>query len=476
MLFNSFQFPVFLAIVFCLYWFVFQKNIKGQNILILVASYVFYGFWDWRFVGLIFLSSVTDYLIGQGLSKEKRESKRKMLMGISLLVNLGMLCFFKYFNFFIDSFIDLFSIFGYTMQSRSLEILLPVGISFYTFQTLSYTLDVYRGRIEATKDPISFFAFVSFFPQLVAGPIERASNLLPQFLMSRKFDLELAKDGLRQMILGLAKKLIIADSCGVIVNEIFGTYTDQSSTLLIIGAIFFAIQIYGDFSGYSDIAIGTAKLFGFRLMDNFKTPYFAVSIADLWRRWHISLSQWANTYIFIPLSMRYSKLKAKGVVMSLMVTFTIIGLWHGANWTFVVFGLWHGLVSAIEYLTTKKRRTLKKKTHKGMFTFVGWFITMMVWLVGMIIFRAESIGVAFDYMGSIFSNNLIFEIPRLGILEVGLYAAIFFLCEWIQRNKDHMMQIENLHIAIRWSIYIFLMVISINGLFGGSEEFIYFQF
>ena len=301
MLFNSIDFAIFLPIVFIVYWFIVNKNLKFQNLFIVCASYVFYGWWDWRFLALIAFSTLVDYAVGVALSKQHDVVKRKVLLWISILVNLGFLGFFKYYNFFLDSFITAFSFFGTDIQARSLNIILPVGISFYTFQTLSYTIDVYRRQLEPTKNFISFAAFVSFFPQLVAGPIERASNLLPQFYVKRYFNSKLAIDGLRQIVWGLFKKVVIADNCAQFANDIFNNYTDYSSSTLILGALYFAFQIYGDFSGYSDIAIGTSKLFGFDLKQNFATPYFSRDIAEFWRRWHISLSTWFRDYLYIPL-------------------------------------------------------------------------------------------------------------------------------------------------------------------------------
>ena len=301
MLFNSFEFALFLPIVFVLYWFVFQRNLKIQNALIVLASYTFYGWWDWRFLSLIFVSSVADFIIGQQLHKSEDEKRRKLFLTMSLVINLGFLGFFKYYNFFTDSFVDAFSMFGLQMNRSSLNIILPVGISFYTFQTLSYTIDIYRRQLEPTRDAVAFFAFVSFFPQLVAGPIERAVNLLPQFHVTRKFDYAKARDGVRQIFWGLFKKIVIADTCANNVNIIFENSEAMGGSALWLGALFFAFQIYGDFSGYSDIAIGTARLFGFGLMQNFATPYFSRDIGEFWRRWHISLSTWFRDYVYIPM-------------------------------------------------------------------------------------------------------------------------------------------------------------------------------
>ena len=296
MLFNSIDFAVFLPIVFLLYWFVVNKNLRAQNFLIVVSSYLFYGWWDWRFLSLIFFSTIVDFTVGLGLSKQENPFKRKLYLLSSIVVNLGLLGFFKYYNFFLDNFRAAFSFFGTEVSANSLNIILPVGISFYTFQTLSYTIDVYNRKLEPTRDFIAFSAFVCFFPQLVAGPIERATNLLPQFFTKRVFDHSKAVDGLRQILWGLFKKMVIADNCAEYANLIFNNSTDHSGSTLLLGALFFTFQIYGDFSGYSDIAIGTSRLFGFNLMRNFAFPYFSRDIAEFWRRWHISLSSWFRDY------------------------------------------------------------------------------------------------------------------------------------------------------------------------------------
>lgn len=289
MLFNSIEFAAFLPIVFLLYWFVFRKNIKVQNLLIVVASYIFYGWWDYRFLSLIIFSTLVDFFVGICLEQTTHKTKRKLLLWTSILVNLGFLGFFKYYNFFLDNVNTAFNFFGYQFNTTTLNIILPVGISFYTFQTLSYTIDVYKEKLKPTKDIIAFSAFVCFFPQLVAGPIERATKLLPQFYVKRKFSYQQATDGLRQILWGLFKKVVIADNCAEFANQIFDNSDNLNGSTLVLGALFFTFQIYGDFSGYSDIAIGTARLFGFNLMKNFSYPYFSRDIAEFWRRWHISL-------------------------------------------------------------------------------------------------------------------------------------------------------------------------------------------
>jgi D-alanyl-lipoteichoic acid acyltransferase DltB (MBOAT superfamily) len=357
MLFNSIDFAIFLPIVFVLYWFVANKNFKLQNFLIVAASYLFYGWWDWRFLSLILFSTIIDYTIGQKLRVEENETKRKVLLWSSILLNLGFLGFFKYYNFFLDNFITAFSFFGTEINANSLNIILPVGISFYTFQTLSYTIDVYKRKLEPTKDIIAFSAFVSFFPQLVAGPIERATNLLPQFYKKREFNYAKAVDGMRQILWGLFKKIVIADNCALYANEIFYNSSGYTGSTLFMGAIFFTFQIYCDFSGYSDIAIGTSRLFGFNLKQNFAFPYFSRDIAEFWRRWHISLSTWFRDYLYIPLG--GSRGGKWNKIRNVFIIFLVSGFWHGANWTFIIWGTLNALFFLPLLLTNKNRNNLE---------------------------------------------------------------------------------------------------------------------
>ena len=341
MLFNSLDFAIFLPIVFVLYWFVTDKRLQWQNLLIVVVSYVFYGWWDWRFLSLLFFSSSVDYWVGLVLEREQSPSKRKLYLWASLGTNLALLMFFKYYNFFVDNFVIAFTFFGINISARSLNIILPVGLSFYTFQSMSYGIDVYRRKLKPTKDFVTFLAFVSFFPQLVAGPIERATHLLPQFYIKRNFDYDKAVDGLRQALWGFFKKMVIADNCAVHADMIFNNSSEYTGSTLLLGAFFFAFQIYGDFSGYSDIAIGISRLFGFDLMKNFNFPYFSRDIAEFWRRWHISLSTWFRDYLYYPLGgSRGGVLKT---IRNTLIVFLVSGFWHGANWTFVVWGLLNAL-------------------------------------------------------------------------------------------------------------------------------------
>lgn len=486
MLFNSFEFAIFLPVVFVLYWFVTNKSLKLQNSLIVVSSYLFYGWWDWRFLLLIFFSTLVDYLVGNALSKIEKTLERKILLWISVFVNIGTLGFFKYFDFFIENFQQAFSFFGSELNLSSLNIILPVGISFYTFQTLSYTIDVYKKKIVATNDFISFCAFVSFFPQLVAGPIERATNLLPQFTSKRKFDYHEASDGMRQILWGLFKKIVVADNCAELTNQIFGSYQIQSGSVLILGAIFFAFQIYGDFSGYSDIAIGTAKLFGITLMRNFNNPYFSRDIAEFWRRWHISLTTWFRDYIYIP--MGGSKTSKANIIRNTLIIFLVSGFWHGANWTFVVWGLYHALLFLPLILLNKNRKNINLIAENKVLPHFKEFIQIISTFVlvgfGWIFFRSENIQQAFDYMWKIFNYDkdyFNFTTIKIGQTALSNYTIIFaalsifilILVEWMNRNKRFGLDIS--HTKYRGIIYAVLCVV-IYLCKGGDAAFIYFQF
>ena len=478
MLFNSIDFALFLPLVFILYWFVTNKNLKAQNLLIVVASYVFYGWWDWRFLTLILFSTIIDYSIGIGLSKQENIHKRKILLWISIIVNLGFLGFFKYYNFFLDNFISAFSFFGSEINGNYLNIILPVGISFYTFQTLSYTIDVYKRKLEPTNSFFAFTAFVCFFPQLVAGPIERATNLLPQFYKKRIFNSNQAIDGLYLILWGLFKKMVIADSCAIYVNQIFSNYEDMNSISLLLGGIYFAFQIYGDFSGYSDIAIGTSKLFGINLMSNFKFPYFSRDIAEFWRRWHISLSTWFRDYVYIPLGGSRGNTWKK--VRNTFIVFAISGFWHGANWTFIVWGLLNA-VYFLPLLINKKNRNHLDIVAEGklipsisdIFKIILTFsLTVFAW----IFFRAENVTHAINYINTIFSSSF-FQIPAYTPVKEFVLIVCFLLIEWTGREGKYGLEKIGLKWKkpLRYAMY-YVIVIAILWFRGNEQEFIYFQF
>ena len=482
MLFNSLDFAVFLPIVFLLYWFIFNKSLKLQNALIVVASYTFYGWWDWRFLALILFSTIVDYSIGVALSNEKNQLKRKILLWVSILINLGFLGFFKYYNFFLDNFIEAFSLFGTKIQANTLNIILPVGISFYTFQTLSYTIDVYRQNLKPTKDFIAFSAFVSFFPQLVAGPIERATNLLPQFYKKRVFKYDKAVDGMRQILWGLFKKIVIADNCAQYANIIFNNSDEYSGSTLVLGALFFTFQIYGDFSGYSDIAIGTSRLFGFDLKQNFAFPYFSRDIAEFWRRWHISLSTWFRDYLYIPLGgSRGSKWNQ---VRNVFIIFIVSGFWHGANWTFIVWGALNAIYFLPMLLSGKNRNNLdvvaQEKYLPNLKELGSMLVTFSLTVFAWIFFRAESMEHALDYTFRIFSKSLlnypVFEKDDSAKLIL-LLIVLFIIIEWLGRRHKYAIEQLGLNWNSMFRYTMYLIIIILLFWFGGNDQqFIYFQF
>ena len=482
MLFHTIDFAIFLPIVFILYWFFAGKRVNLQNSLIVVSSYVFYGLWDWRFLSLIVFSTIVDYSVGYKLKKEKNQIKRKLLLWISILVNLGILGFFKYYNFFLENFISTFLFFGTELKASTLHIVLPVGISFYTFQTLSYTIDVYKRNLEPTKDFIAFSAFVTFFPQLVAGPIERATNLLPQFFDKRTFDYSKAVNGMRQILWGLFKKIVIADNCAEYVNHIFDNSNEYSGVILVLGAIFFTFQIYGDFSGYSDVAIGLSRLFGLNLRRNFAFPYFSRDIAEFWRRWHISLSTWFRDYLYIPLGGSRGGTLMK--VRNTFIIFLVSGFWHGSNWTFVVWGALNAIFFVPLLLSNNNRNHIDivakgklfpslKETGLMLMTFL---LTVFAW----IFFRAENIGHAFSYINRIFIMSLAkpnnfngFSLPLTSII---LLIGLFVLIEWLGRQQQYAIEKLRFPLIIRWILYLIIGMFII--LFGNFKEteFIYFAF
>jgi alginate O-acetyltransferase complex protein AlgI len=478
MIFNSIDFAIFLPIVFLLYWCVVNKDLRHKNLLIVISSYIFYGWWDWRFLSLIVFSTIVDYTIGLKLQKEALQSKRKVLLWISVFVNLGFLGFFKYYNFFLENFVTAFSFFGSDISTNSLNIILPVGISFYTFQTLSYTIDVYKGKLEPTTDFIVFSSFVSFFPQLVAGPIERATNLLPQFYTNRTFEYSKAVDGMRQILWGLFKKIVIADNCAHFANQIFNNSSDYSGSTLVLGALLFTFQIYCDFSGYSDIAIGTSRLFGFNLKKNFSFPYFSRDIAEFWRRWHISLSTWFRDYLYIPLGgSRGSQLMK---IRNTFIIFIVSGFWHGANWTFIVWGALNAIYFLPLLLTNKNRNNLEVvargkyfPTLKELFFMLFTFgLTVFAW----IFFRAEDMGHAISIISKICSSSL-FKVPEVRPVTIIALLCLFILIEWFGRDSQY--AIAKINIIekrfFRWSFYtalcFFIFIFQ-----GNQQEFIYFQF
>ena len=477
MLFNSFEFLVFLPIVFALYWFVFASSYKAQNLLLLCASYFFYGWWDWRFLFLILFSTLVNFFIGIFIGKKLIGRKeKKILLWLSILISIGQLCLFKYYNFFVLELIETLQLVGISLKPTVLDVVLPIGISFYTFQLLSYTVDVYKGNIRPTKNFVAFAGYISFFPQLVAGPIERAKDLLPQFLAPRSFEYSLAADGCRQILLGVFKKVVIADASAIYVDRIFSSPESFSGSTLLLGAMLFVVQIYADFSGYSDIAIGIAKLFGFKLTKNFDLPYFSTSTTELWRRWHITLGNWANVYVFTPLAYKLiKKFKDIGLVLSFFITFTLIGLWHGANYTFIMFGALQGIILSIEFISQKKRKALQHMIGDRIYLVLGWLITMFLWVLACILFRSESLDQFYLIITNLFSLS-IFTLPDMKpIILLTLIASLFFT-EFMGRKNEHSFDFSELHVVPRWAAYFLTSYLII--VFGefNKDTFIYFQF
>ena len=477
MLFNSLEFLIFLPTVFALYWFVFQKNLTLQNLFLLAASYLFYGWWDWKFLLLILLCSGINYFAGVGLGTNENRQKRKFILIISCIACLGLLCIFKYYNFFIDNFIGAFASLGIHLQARTLNIILPVGISFYTFKALSYTIDVYKRKVEPTRDVVAFFAFVGFFPQLLAGPIDRATNLLPQFTAKRIFEYDKAVDGMRQILWGFFKKIVIADNCAASVDKIFAGYETLPASSLALGAVFFAFQIYSDFSGYSDIAIGTSRLFGFSSMKNFRVPYFSRDIAEFWRRWHISLTAWFRDYLYIPLGgNRGTKYRVAG---NTFIIFLVCGFWHGANWTFIVWGLINALYFLPLLLLGKNRRNTDTvapgRALPNMKELFQMGTTFALVVLSWIFFRADSVGQALTYIGNLYSKSLL-SAPEGADAERLLPKIVFMvLVEWLQRNREHGLEELRMNTFLRWSLYLGLTAL-ICYYAGSRQQFIYFQF
>lgn len=503
MVFNSLEFAIFLPLVFAFYWLL-QRRLRLQNLFVVAASYMFYGWWDWRFLLLIAFTSLCSYgsglLIAKGTQNTTEDlrggqnlsfaskihtlnithhTSQKFWLWLNIAINLGILGIFKYYDFFVTEFGN---IFGINTSSLLLRVILPVGISFYTFQALSYSIDVYRGNIKPTKDIIAFFAFISFFPQLVAGPIERATNLLPQFLQNRKFSYEQGVDGMRQILWGLFKKIVIADNCAMYVDQVWATYDTQSGSTLLLAAVLFTFQIYGDFSGYSDIAIGTAKLFGIKLMRNFNNPYFSRDIAEFWRRWHISLTTWFRDYVYIPLG--GSRVVKWKIVRNTFIIFLVSGIWHGANWTFLAWGTYHAVLF-LPLILLGKNRKYTGQVAEGRWL-PSWrealqlLVTFLLVVIGWIIFRADTIGQAWEYICGICSTSLYsgpYLINRTYYIPTMLSILVLILIEWCQRTKMHGLEVANPS-RLRWLRIVGYYALIIMMIFWGGQEqtFIYFQF
>lgn len=478
MLFNSLNFTIFLPIVFLLYWVATNGNLKRQNCILLISSYFFYACWDWRFLFLLFFSTVLDYISGIKISKAKNHKTKKKWFWLSISINLGLLIIFKYYDFFIESFANGLKDIGFHSNPSTLNIILPVGISFYTFHGLSYVIDVYKNRIKAHTNLIDYSVFVSFFPLLVAGPIERANHLLPQIIKKRTFNYHKAIDGLKQILWGLFKKIVIADQCAEYVDLIFNNSEDYSGSTLVFGAIFFAFQIYGDFSGYSDIAIGTARLFGIDLLKNFAFPYFSRDIAEFWRRWHISLSTWFRDYLYIPLG--GSKGNTFNKIRNILIIFIVSGFWHGANWTFIIWGLINALFILPSILLHTNRKNIeivaKGKLLPSKKDLLNMGITFGLTTFAWIFFRADDINHATQYIAEIFSVS-IFNFSTITPKTLLLFLLIFISIEWYGRENEYAIEKIGSKFPryVNWLIY-YIIILIVFYFTGSEQQFIYFQF
>lgn len=482
MVYNSIDFVFFIIPVLILYWFFFKKSSTAQNILLLVVSLFFYAYADWRFLILLILSVLINFYLGKKIHKSEDDKRRNIFLYIGLIFNIGLLLYFKYFNFFLEGFYQILSVFGDSSSSYStLKIILPLGISFFTFQTLGYLIDVFNEEIEASNNLLEFSVFITFFPKILSGPIERASALLPQIQIKRTYSYDIFVDGLRQILWGLFAKVVIAENCAVIANPIFDNYQDKPGSILLIGTFFYAIQLYADFSGYSNMAIGISKLFGLNLMRNFSTPFFSSNISDFWRKWHISLTTWMMDYVFTPLSFTLRKYQKRGLVISIILTFVLVGFWHGANWTFLVYGLLHGMYFIPLVYSGKMNSSSIIASEKLMpslkdiLNMLGLFILIMLTDV---FFRAPSVSEAINYLNKIFSYSIINNpseiIDSNNIMTVAL-LGLFIAIEWLNRERKHDFDISKYNVFLRWIFYIFIFLLIL--FFGkSSESFIYFQF
>lgn len=478
MVFNSTAFLLFFTVFFLVYWLVLGKSLKLQNLLLLVGSYVFYAWSDWRFLFLLIGVSVFNYFLGIEIEKSENPKKRQWLLYLALLQGIGMLSYFKYTNFFIESFNDVFDMMGLHFSMQTLKIIVPLGISFFTFRTLSYILDVDKGKMEATKDLVVFANFVAFFPSLLSGPIDKGRTFIPQLEKNRTFNFDSASDGLRQILWGLFKKLVIANNCATIVNPIFSNYEHLPSSSLWLGMVLYSVQVYADFSGYSDMAIGVSRLLGFEVSKNFDFPFFAQSIPEYWRRWHISLTSWLTEYVFTPLSIFFRDYDKVGLILAIVINFVLCGIWHGANWTYVLFGLFHGLyfIPSILSGTMFKKKKINKETVFPPFKEI-WnnLLTMIPVLFTFVLFKADTVTQAFGYYGKMFTKSLFTAPAAFPMYILGLVIVLFAI-EWIGRSQDYAIKrLFSKSIVLRGILY-FSLITAIFIFSAKEQQFIYFQF
>ncbi|NNT71481.1 MBOAT family protein [Flavobacterium sp. IMCC34852] len=483
MVFNSIPFVIFFTVFFLLYWLVVNRNLKAQNLLLLLGSYFFYAWTDWRLLSFLIVVSGLNYSLGLKIESATNEKSKRIFLYLGLLQGLGGLLFFKYFNFFVSSFNDAFHSIGISLGLNTLNLIVPLGISFFTFRTISYLLDIDKGKAEASKDWLVFFNYVAFFPSILSGPIDKAKTFIPQLESKREFNYLNAVDGLRQILWGLFKKVVIANNCAVITNDVFANYQSLPASSLVIGMFLYTIQIYADFSGYSDMAIGVARLLGFKITKNFDFPFFAQNIADFWRRWHISLTSWLTEYVFTPLSIYFRDYANNGLILAIVINFTLIGIWHGANWTYILFGFLHGIyyIPLILKGTMNKKKRLTQTGLKELFNMVKTFTLVMLTFV---IFKATSITEAFDFYRHLGSKSLL-QLPILNGVSLLYFGAILsyilfmLVMEWKAKTKEHALEYfgTNQPKIMRWLFYVLLLlVIYYFSSAVSNQDFIYLQF
>lgn len=481
MLFNSLSFLIFFVVIFIVYYFPLKGNTKAQNVLLLIASYFFYGYASWRMLPLLIVSTVIFYGLGLWINGCKNDKTSSALTTIGVVLGVGILLYFKYLNFFIDSFASMLGSFGLQTNWHSFNIIMPLGVSFFTFKLISYVVEIHRGKVEPTKDFVAFATYISFFPCILAGPIDR-----PQFICkiksSRTFNYSLAVDGSRQVLWGLFKKVVIADSLVGYVNNVWADIPGSSGSTLLMSAILYSFQLYTDFSGYSDMAIGIGKLLGFRIARNFNYPFFATNVAEYWRRWHMSLTSWLTDYVFMPLNIKFRDLGKLGIISAIIINMVIVGLWHGANWTFAVFGLYHGLLFIPIILSGAFYKKNKLKTTKHGFPVFQQFrkmvLTFLLVTLGLIIFRAENMGQAVHYLTAMVTNKF-FDASMLQGKQQLCFVLLLLFIEWLQRDKQHALQFADIkpfkYRLVRWSVY-YVILLVIFKYAGSSQTFVYFQF
>ena len=484
MVFNSLPFILFFVIVFFVYWFPLKKNTKAQNVFLLVASYFFYGYADWKMLPLLMVATVVFYFLGIGISRSESEKKASWLRALGVVLGVGLLFYFKYLNFFIESFAHLFESIGLHTNWHTFNIVMPLGVSFFTFRLISYVIDVYNGEVEPTQDVVEFATYIAFFPCILSGPIDKP-KFISQLHSKREFKYDQAVDGMRQILWGLFKKMLVADNCAVYVDEVFSTYTEQSGSTLLLAAVFYSIQLYADVSGYSDMAIGIGKLLGFRITRNFNNPFFALNVADFWRRWHMSLTSWVTDYVFTPLNFQFRRWGKAGMILAIIINMMVVGLWHGANWTFVVFGLYHGLLFVPLILSgafMKKTQLTINRIGLPVLKDFGWMLlTFALVTFGMIIPRAESIGQAWGYICGMIDKSL-FSIPWLKTRDYYIpkvvFSFIMLVVEWLQRGKEHGLELgyDRRYTWLRFLLYFTILIITWVYSEPGETTFIYFQF